>query len=75
MDYGNWIALLAIIANLIISIINRRKAHPKDERAQFDKIPLTRVGGFGKKFPDHQAKAYSNFNLKCRKMLRNRKLL
>ncbi len=31
MDYGNWIALLAIIANLIISIINRRKAHPKDE--------------------------------------------
>jgi hypothetical protein len=31
MDYGNWIALLAIIANLIISIINWRKAHPEDE--------------------------------------------
>ena len=29
--YGNWIALLAIIANLIISIIKRRKAHPEDE--------------------------------------------
>jgi hypothetical protein len=31
MDYGNWIALLAIFANLMISIINKRKAHPEDE--------------------------------------------
>ena len=31
MDYGNWIALLAIFANLVISIIKRRKAHPEDE--------------------------------------------
>jgi hypothetical protein len=31
MDYGNWIALLAIFANLMISIIKLRKAHPEDE--------------------------------------------
>jgi len=31
MDCGNWIALLAIFANLMISTINRRKAHPEDE--------------------------------------------
>jgi hypothetical protein len=31
MDYGNWIALLAIFANLMISIIKWRKAHPEDE--------------------------------------------
>jgi hypothetical protein len=31
MECGNWIALLAIFANLMISIINRRKAHPEDE--------------------------------------------
>jgi hypothetical protein len=31
MDYGNWIALLAIFANLMISIVKLRKAHPEDE--------------------------------------------
>jgi hypothetical protein len=31
MDYGNWIALLAIFANLMISITKLRKAHPEDE--------------------------------------------
>ena len=51
MDYGNWIALLAIFADLIISIIKRRKAHPEDERAQIHKIPLTEGRWFREEIP------------------------
>ena len=59
MDYGNWIALLAIFANLIISIIKRRKAHPEDEWAQFDQIPLTKGRWFREEIPEPSGESLS----------------
>ena len=67
MDYGNWIALLAIFANLIISIIKRRKAHPEDEWAQIHKIPLTKGRWFREEIPEPSGESVSLIEFEMKK--------
>jgi hypothetical protein len=60
MDFGNAIAVSAIIANIMIAVISWLTLIVRNDESEQYKIPLTEGRWLGKKFPDHLAKDYRN---------------